>query len=136
MNDPLNAEGRWYEILTFLGVPAHHLTGKHGPCPMCGGKDRFRWTNKHERGLYICSGCGNGNGITLLMKFKGWDKAGAGAAVGLITGTHKEKPPEGDPYRPCYVRHHRAHDGTMICSSTYAFYRALKSAIACSRLAA
>ena len=32
------AVGRWRSILTELDVPAQYLTGKHGPCPCCGGK--------------------------------------------------------------------------------------------------
>ena len=97
MNDPLNAEGRWYEILTTLGVPAHYLHDKHGPCPMCGGKDRFRWDDRNRRGDYFCNGCGPGNGITLLSKFNNWTKEQACAEVGRLTGTHKEKPLAGNP---------------------------------------
>ena len=44
------ASGRWHGILTALGVPQEFLTGKHGPCPICGGKDRFRFDNKNGRG--------------------------------------------------------------------------------------
>jgi hypothetical protein len=96
MNDPLNAEGRWYEILTTLGVPAHYLHDKHGPCPMC-GEDRFRWDDRNRRGDYFCNGCGPGNGITLLSKFNNWTKDQACAEVGRLTGTHKEKPLAGNP---------------------------------------
>lgn len=37
------ARGRWPEILPALGVPAEALSRKHGPCPGCGGSDRFRY---------------------------------------------------------------------------------------------
>ena len=70
MSDPLEANGRWYEILTSLGVSAHYLQDKHGPCPLCGGKDRFRWDDLEGRGTYICNQCGAGTGVTLVMKFK------------------------------------------------------------------
>ena len=33
-----------------LGVPAKALTNRHGPCPICGGKDRFRFDDKGGRG--------------------------------------------------------------------------------------
>ncbi|MDO4879526.1 MAG: primase-helicase zinc-binding domain-containing protein, partial [Neisseria sp.] len=43
------AYGRWPEIHAALGIPAKLLnTRKHQPCPHCGGKDRFRYTDhKH-----------------------------------------------------------------------------------------
>ena len=40
------ATGRWPNILAHFGVAEKFLTGKHGPCPICGGKDRFRFDNK------------------------------------------------------------------------------------------
>lgn len=62
------ARGRWRGILPELGLDAKHLTGKHGPCPMCGGTDRFRWTDQGGGGGYICGQCGAGSGIDLVMK--------------------------------------------------------------------
>ena len=40
------ARGRWAAILPQLGVSPSALTGKHGPCPLCGGRDRFRFDDK------------------------------------------------------------------------------------------
>jgi len=60
------ARGRWPEILTTLaGIPREHLDGRHHPCFKCGGKDRFRFTNKDGDGSIICSQCGAsiGDGI-------------------------------------------------------------------------
>jgi putative DNA primase/helicase len=56
-----------------LGMPSSYLTGKHSPCPMCGGKDRFRFIDTNGHGTYICSQCGGGNGFTLIQKWKGVD---------------------------------------------------------------
>lgn len=67
------ARGRWPSILSRLGVPAKALTGKHGPCPMCGGKDRFRFTDWKQNGTFICNQCGSGSGMALLMALHGWD---------------------------------------------------------------
>lgn len=64
------AQGKWHDILGRLGVDSKHLTGKHGPCPACGGKDRFRFDNKHGKGGWICSACGAGDGIALVSKIK------------------------------------------------------------------
>ena len=45
--------GKWPSTLLELGIPEEFLTGKHGPCPMCGGKDRFRFT-EHRRMGKVC----------------------------------------------------------------------------------
>ncbi|MCW5705488.1 MAG: hypothetical protein KIT82_23260, partial [Bradyrhizobium sp.] len=38
------ARGRWKQILSVAaGIDSRHLDGKHHPCPMCGGKDRWRF---------------------------------------------------------------------------------------------
>ena len=61
------AHGRWPSILSALGLDERALSGRHGPCPMCGGKDRFRFDDKEGRGTYFCSGCGAGDGVQLAM---------------------------------------------------------------------
>ena len=40
--------------------------GRHCPCPVCGGKDRFRFDNKDGRGTYICNQCCSGDGLELI----------------------------------------------------------------------
>jgi putative DNA primase/helicase len=52
------AKGRWRNILPSLGIPSKALTNRHGPYPMCGGKDRFRFDDKGGRGTWFCSQCG------------------------------------------------------------------------------
>lgn len=65
------ASGRWdNEILPHFGVDKHLLTGKHGPCPICGGKDRFRFDNKNGRGTFYCNHCGAGDGFNFVEKYK------------------------------------------------------------------
>jgi putative DNA primase/helicase len=96
------ARGRWRSILVALGVDAAHLSGKHIPCPMCGGKDRFRFDDKGGRGRYYCNGCGPGDGMDLLMKCRGWDFNTAVAEVGGVVGALLPKPSgsnKGDPRR-------------------------------------
>lgn len=61
----------WYKKLTEAGVDAACLVGKAKPCPVCGGKDRFRFDNKNNAGTFWCQQCGPGNGFTLLQKL-GW----------------------------------------------------------------
>lgn len=68
------ARGRWYSILSRVGVDKTYLDGKHHDCPLCkSGKDRFRWTNRNEKGGYICSQCGNGDGVDFLQSFLNCD---------------------------------------------------------------
>lgn len=57
--------GKWEYILQCLGVKIPE-GGKHGPCPKCGGKDRFRFDNKGGRGTWFCNHCGNGDGIDIV----------------------------------------------------------------------
>lgn len=65
------AIGRWRTLLPALGVHERFLSKKHGPCPICGGTDRFRWDDKAGSGSYFCNQCGAGSGVDLVMKVKG-----------------------------------------------------------------
>lgn len=79
------AKGRWRGLLPLLGVAASFLTGKHGPCPNCDGRDRFRFTDLDGRGTFFCSGCGPGDGIDLVMRVGGMDfKTAAKEIMGKI----------------------------------------------------
>ena len=80
------AHGRWREILPALGIPPQILDGNDRPCPLCGGKDRFRFDDKHGDGDYFCRGCKPGKGIKLLQGFHGWDFARAAREVDQIIG--------------------------------------------------
>jgi putative DNA primase/helicase len=81
------AAGRWLGILVALGVDAALLTGKHTACPICGGKDRFRFDDKDGRGTFFCSHCRAGDGFTLLEKFKGWNFKTTAREVEQLVGT-------------------------------------------------
>jgi P4 family phage/plasmid primase-like protien len=63
------AQGRWHEIATgVFGLSPEYLTGAHGPCPRCGGTDRWRvFKDFAETGGAICNQCGPnlGDGIAL-----------------------------------------------------------------------
>jgi putative DNA primase/helicase len=85
------ARGRWREILPQLGIETRFLRDRKGPCPMCGGKTRFRFDDK-EDGWFYCNHCGAGPGIVLLRRLHGWNHKTACDAVDRIIG--------GDPPRP------------------------------------
>jgi putative DNA primase/helicase len=90
------ARGQWRGILMTLGVPDAFLKDKHGPCPMCGGTDRFRWDNKDGKGSFFCNTCGSGSGLDLLMGFKGWDFRTAvdevRGVLGVVTADPTKEP--------------------------------------------
>jgi len=66
------AKGRWKEILkSVLSLSDKELRNKGQPCPICGGIDRYCFTDKYKRGDYYCRGCGPGNGWTLIKKLRG-----------------------------------------------------------------
>ena len=64
-------KGHWSKLLPALGVDRKFLTNRHGPCPICNGKDRFRWDDMKGLGGYICSQCGAGDGFDLAMNVTG-----------------------------------------------------------------
>lgn len=76
----------WPQILVQLGIPESALRNRHGPCPACGGKDRFRFDNKQDRGTYFCSQCGAGDGFSLLERVHGWTFAEARNRVVEVAG--------------------------------------------------
>lgn len=65
------AQGHWQNILPALGINRRFLNKKNGPCPMCGGKDRWRFTDLNGKGTWWCNHCSGGNGVALAMKFTG-----------------------------------------------------------------
>lgn len=66
------ALGHWPQILEDAGIDANFLRDVHGPCPVCGGTDRFRFDDKDGKGTYFCSKCGAGNGFKLLQLYMGY----------------------------------------------------------------
>jgi putative DNA primase/helicase len=65
------AYGHWTGILTALGVDPKILNRKNQPCPMCGGTDRFQYTDKFQEGNYYCRSCGAGGGLKLAQHILG-----------------------------------------------------------------
>ncbi|EED0556044.1 hypothetical protein E9L20_RS08300 [Escherichia coli] len=50
------AEGQWPLILRRLVIDVPPV-GQGGPCPACGGDDRFTFDDKEGRGTFICRKC-------------------------------------------------------------------------------
>lgn len=110
------ARNKWRSILPAHGISAEFLTGKHGPCPVCGGKDRFRFDDQEGRGTFFCSGsCGAGTGVDLLMKKRGWTFRECDAAVRPMVGgmpetSRRAERKPGDTLAACRRLWNGAHD--------------------------
>jgi putative DNA primase/helicase len=66
--------GRWPEILSAAGMDSRFFNLKNGPCPFCGGSDRFRWAKKNG-GCWVCNQCTEGryaSGFRMLMDHMGY----------------------------------------------------------------
>lgn len=85
------ARGKWRGILLNLGVPEACLYDKHGDCPLCGGKGKFRFDNREGRGTYICV-CGAGDGLMLAMEFTGRSFKEVTAEIDAMLGNVKPDP--------------------------------------------
>jgi putative DNA primase/helicase len=103
-------KGRWSDILRHLGLlSSAALAGRDQPCPVCGGRDRFRFTDKGY-GRWFCRGCGmGGDGLRLIQTIKRVDFQTAASLVETVVGKvdvdigadrklDKAKP--ADPLRP------------------------------------
>ena len=65
------AHGHWTPLLGALGVDERILNGRNQPCPLCGGTDRFQYTDKFGEGNYHCRSCGAGGGLKLAHAVRG-----------------------------------------------------------------
>lgn len=97
-------KGKWRGVLLELGLPESALKDQHGPCPLCGGKDRFRFDNKEGKGTYFCNSCGAGTGMDLAMAYTGQEFRDVASRIDAIIGnvtadTHKPRPQMSDQER-------------------------------------
>lgn len=101
-------------ILDFL--PAMKPKGPHefaGPCPQCGGEDRFIvWPDRPRGGAYLCRGCDQqgGDGIQFMRKYMGMSYAEACAALGIEP---KRTTTSSFPARRVHARPRPAHPAQM-----------------------
>ncbi|MGE4681520.1 primase-helicase zinc-binding domain-containing protein [Yersinia enterocolitica] len=85
------ATGQWPVLLPALGI---HITagGRAQPCPMCGGKDRFRFDNLQGRGTWFCNQCGGGDGLNLVEKALAVTTKEAACKVAEVLGEPSNPP--------------------------------------------
>lgn len=100
-------QGRWTSLLPSLGISAKYLINKHGPCPMCVGKTSWRFDDKGGNGTWICTHCGAGNGVDLVMKYKGVDFLGAKKLIEEHVGSAPVFVPKASKSEQQRARDHR-----------------------------
>jgi putative DNA primase/helicase len=94
------ANGHWPSILGALaGLTAEQLTDKHQPCPLCGGRDRYRFDDQNGSGSWFCNQCGGpqqaggaGNGMELLLRRTGWTFKEAAQRIEQHLGITPQRP--------------------------------------------
>jgi putative DNA primase/helicase len=88
------AKGKWDGILKQL-IGTGAVARKHGPCPICGGSDRYRYDNKRNDGDWFCNHCGVGDGFRLLQEALGINFAAAAKRVDQVVNNI-----EAEPFKP------------------------------------
>jgi putative DNA primase/helicase len=99
------ARGRWREILPALGIGDVFLTGRNCPCPICGGRDRFRFIDRMGQdgdGMWVCNQCQPKPrpAIDLAIAFTGKPFLEAARAIDDILGDRQVIPQAPTSIRP------------------------------------
>lgn len=99
--------GHWKEILAHFGINPEMLKKRHGPCPVCGGKDRFRFDDWQGDGMFVCNQCGAGDGLRLIELYNRWDfnrtLQSVAQYMGILPGfapRMPQKPVQQEPEKP------------------------------------
>ena len=103
----------WNQIFSSLGLEVPPNPRRHGPCPVCGGKDRFRFDNRDGSGSWYCNqgesehraGKNAGDGAALVADFFGidyreaWEKIRdlSGPGIQIVRETRSVPVPPTDP---------------------------------------
>lgn len=71
-------DGQWHDVIqqiTGFNPYSKGLRGQNQPCPLCGGENRFSYTNTHNNGTWLCRQCTpeGSTGFGLISKILGLD---------------------------------------------------------------
>ena len=120
---------RWEEILFQLGIDLPRLN-KHGPCPCCGGKDRFRFDDKDGRGTWFCNQCGNGDGLDLVAKVKKCNPLQATKLISGLSLTNQNAPARKKVSKPCAsIEAKRLLNSSRLATSPYLQSKGLSASV-------
>lgn len=86
-----SALGKWKDLIfPAFGINVPAKKNQHGPCPICGGTDRFRCDDKQGKGTWICNQCNSGDGFALIEKSRNMDYSTVLKEVGAVLGLSNE----------------------------------------------
>lgn len=112
------AQGQWRTILSALGIEVPPTSRKHGPCPGCGGKDRFRFDDKQGRGTFLCSTGGGepiaGDGFSLIQHVHACQFLDAARQVANILGVDPQRSQLLVPTKAQQISRHRVQVSRML----------------------
>lgn len=85
------AKGNWKTLIfPAFGLHVPAKPNVHGPCPICGGKDRFRCDDKYSNGSWYCNLCIAGDGFALIEKAREMKSSEVLHAVASVLGISTE----------------------------------------------
>lgn len=108
------AMGRWRGVLSALSIEVPASSKEHGPCPTCGGKDRFRFDDENGRGSWFCNQCipHAGDGFRLVQNAK---RCSFPEALQFVAGVLGVQPTNGDPARKIVENYdYTDHEGKLL----------------------
>lgn len=88
------AAGGWESVLPQCGVTVPPK-GRHGPCAICGGSDRFHFIDDHGGGEWHCRQCdepNHGDGLDLIARAYGITITAAAQKVASVLGVDTRTP--------------------------------------------
>lgn len=91
------ASGLWGDVIfpsNEIGIKVPKK-GEHGPCPICGGTDRFHYKDDHDNGNWYCNQCNEpkyGDGLDLISRALGIKPIEAAKKVGKVIGADTRSP--------------------------------------------
>lgn len=86
--------GSWESVLPQCGVTVPPK-GRHGPCAICGGSDRFHFIDDHGGGEWHCRQCdepNHGDGLDLIARAHGITITAAAQKVASVLGVDARTP--------------------------------------------
>lgn len=121
----LQAAGGWERVLPQCGVTVP-AKGRHGPCAICGGFDRFHYIDDHGGGEWHCRQCdepNHGDGLDLIARAQGITITAAAQKVASVMGVDtrmpEPKPAKEKPLRPIADRVAALMKSTHMSESVY-----------------
>lgn len=113
---------------TFKRVAATHCGEYAGPCPFCGGNDRFLIWPEHKGGRYWCRGCEKtGDAIQYTRDTRGLSFAEACQALGISKNGYRKKWSRPTPDKPVFRPKKHDHPPELWAQKAETFLKAAQA---------